>query len=89
MLLRPTPGGILKRITQIIRGDDPAQDDDSASQHGAGPSKHIPENEYFTFSKSGELIDVDDDEIMELERKIEDNWRKAYLDSVQETDDER
>lgn len=46
------------------------------------------ENEYYTFSKTGELIDVDDDEVVEIQEKVTRDWRAAYLASLSEDDSE-
>ncbi|MFW5692296.1 MAG: hypothetical protein ACOCX3_02980 [Chloroflexota bacterium] len=55
----------------------------------AAAAKPSHENEYFTFSKDGELINLDDDEVIAREREIEAKWRKAYLEEVNQRDDQQ
>ncbi len=45
------------------------------------------ENRYFTFDKNGKLIDVDDDAVLALERRTEENWRRDYMESVENSED--
>lgn len=45
-----------------------------------------PENQYFTFNRDGELIDLDDQEMVALERKVSDDWRQDYLANVERED---
>ncbi len=50
------------------------------------PVKPAREREYFTFSKDGNLIDIDDEAAVALERKISDNWRQEFLANTREND---
>ncbi len=38
------------------------------------------ENHYFTFTKEGELIDMDDDMMMALEQQIRDEYIKSFAE---------
>lgn len=38
------------------------------------------ENHYFTFTKEGELIDIDDDMMMALEKQIRDEYIKSFVE---------
>lgn len=71
-------------LNNLLRRRKPQTEDerDQALAH-----KEASKNEYFTFDKDGQLIDVNDEEVLALEREIEDNWREAFLASVQEADD--
>ena len=40
-----------------------------------------PENHYFTFTKEGELIDMDDDMMMALEAKIREDYIKSFTEA--------
>lgn len=40
-----------------------------------------PENHYFTFTKEGELIDMDDDMMVALEQQIRDEYIKSFAES--------
>ncbi|GEM_PF-1582201 len=40
-----------------------------------------PENHYFTFTKEGELIDMDDDMMMTLEKQIRQDYIKSFTES--------
>jgi hypothetical protein len=40
-----------------------------------------PENHYFTFTKEGELIDMDDDMMMALEAKVREDYIKSFTES--------
>jgi len=40
-----------------------------------------PENHYFTFTKDGELIDMDDDMMMALEAKIREDYIKSFTEA--------
>jgi hypothetical protein len=40
-----------------------------------------PENHYFTFTKEGELIDIDDDMMMALEAQIRQDYIKSFTES--------
>jgi hypothetical protein len=39
------------------------------------------ENHYFTFTKEGELIDIDDDMMMALEQQIRADYIKSFTES--------
>lgn len=40
-----------------------------------------PENHYFTFTKEGVLIDIDDDKMEALEEKIRQDYINSFTDS--------
>ncbi|PJF29402.1 MAG: hypothetical protein CUN52_08560 [Phototrophicales bacterium] len=40
------------------------------------------ENHYFTFTKEGELIDIDDDMMMALEQQIRADYIKSFTEST-------
>ncbi|MDX2076263.1 MAG: hypothetical protein SFZ02_07515 [bacterium] len=40
-----------------------------------------PENHYFTFTKDGELIDIDDDMMMTLEKQIRQDYIKSFTEA--------
>ncbi|MCU0479963.1 MAG: hypothetical protein MUE54_01975 [Anaerolineae bacterium] len=40
-----------------------------------------PENHYFTFTKDGELIDMDDDMMMALEAKVREDYIKSFTEA--------
>jgi hypothetical protein len=70
---------ILRRLkpSKLARRD---SENDIMEQH----MLPLRENEYFTFSKDGNLIDVDDEAVVALERKISDNWRQEFLANSRE-----
>lgn len=45
----------------------------------------VHENEYFTFDKSGRLIDLDDEVVEAIEHRVQEEWRQSYLNSTQAT----
>jgi hypothetical protein len=42
------------------------------------------ENEYFTFNKDGNLIDLDDEAIEAMQRQATDTWRQEFLAKVRQ-----
>lgn len=42
------------------------------------------ENEYFTFSKDGNLIDLDDEAIEAMQQQAADTWRQEFLAKVRQ-----
>ncbi|TVR19910.1 MAG: hypothetical protein EA396_11740 [Anaerolineaceae bacterium] len=71
--------GVL-RLLRPIKGHKPRQSP-VVSEKLVKPAE--PENEYFTFNRDGELIDLDDHEVLALERQVTDNWRQDFLANVE------
>lgn len=69
--------GLLKLLSR-------RDDDTNAHDVQEKPDDAHEEHQYFTFSKTGELIDVDDDVVEEIQEQVTRDWRAEYLSRVQD-----
>lgn len=75
--------GILKLLSNK-RNQKLSHRDEAMTITQTTPAPVIRENEYFTFSKDGNLIDLDDEAIEAMQRQATDTWRQEFLAKVRQ-----
>lgn len=75
--------GILKLLSNK-RNQKLSHRDDMMSEPIATVTPVMSENEYFTFSKDGSLIDLDDEAIEAMQQQATDTWRQEFLAKVRQ-----